>query len=144
LNLNGTYPYYYSYNNNLNIIYISHISKESNRGIFLNTKSNLNSGLYNNIFQNVEFECDNEADYTKKTITYSSEYRIEVPINENEIIILKAMTDIAVNKQTNEAICSIFDDTLQIAKPYQVKKKKKKKKEYFLYIYIYNIKMINI
>ncbi|KAG4106109.1 hypothetical protein H8356DRAFT_1631042, partial [Neocallimastix lanati (nom. inval.)] len=119
LNLNGTYPYYYSYNNNLNIIYISHISKESNRGIFLNTKSNLNSGLYNNIFQNVEFECDNEADYTKKTITYSSEYRIEVPINENEIIILKAMTDIAVNKQTNEAICSIFDDTLQIAKPYQ-------------------------
>eukprot|EP00833_Pecoramyces_ruminatium_P013441 jgi/Orpsp1_1/1187473/evm.model.d7180000057953.1 len=120
LYLNGTYPYYYSYNDSMNILYISHIQKESNRGIIINTNNELNSGLSTNIFQSVEYTCDDKANYYEKTITIYDDYKIEVPINEKENIILKSMTDIISNKkQTNDMICSIYDDTLKKAKSYQ-------------------------
>jgi len=121
LELNGTYPYYYIYNNTTNVIYITHIDFESDRGIIINTDNSQNFGLYNTIFQNKNFKCDDNANYEKNTITYNSDYKIEVPINDNQIIILKSTLDIS-NKfeQKKEEVCSIYDETLKIARPYQV------------------------
>jgi len=121
IQINGTYPYYYVYKNTTNIIYITHIASESDRGISIQTDNPLNSGLYNRIFQNKVFLCDNTANYEKNTITFNDEYKIEVPINIHETVILKSTTDISYTEgQKNEIICTIYEDTLKIAKPYQV------------------------
>jgi len=64
--------------------------------------------------------CDEYADYQMNTITYNNEYEILFPLNNNETIILKSMKDISDKKQSFYKICSIYDETLKIAKPYQV------------------------
>jgi len=120
LELNGTYPYYYIYKNTTNVIYITHTDLGSDRGIIINTDYSKNFGLFNTIFQNKNLKCDDSANYEKSTITYNDNYKIEIPINDEQMIILKSTMDIS-NKleQKNEEICSIYDETLKIARPYQ-------------------------
>ncbi|ORX60989.1 hypothetical protein BCR36DRAFT_407975 [Piromyces finnis] len=122
LQSNGTYPYYFSYNNNnnLNVIYITQNSFGENKGISINTKNSMNSGIFNNIFHDADYICDDETDFQNNKITYNSEYKIELKINEDETILLKSMTDIVSNQeQSLDDICSIFDETIKNAKPYQ-------------------------
>ncbi|ORX80020.1 hypothetical protein BCR32DRAFT_245899, partial [Anaeromyces robustus] len=118
LETDGTIPYYYYYNKNMNIIYLTHKSMNSDRGIIVDTKNSLNSELVNSIFTNGEFKCDEEINYNKKTITIENEDRIIIPISENKSIILKQM-DTINHHQTMDMVCSIYKDTLSIAKPYQ-------------------------
>ncbi len=121
LQLNGTFPYYYIYENTTNVIYITHIILGSDRGITVETNDSRNFGPFNILFQNKNFKCDNNANYENNTITFSDDYKIEVPINNEQTIILKSTTDISqTDKQKNEVICTIYDETLKIARPYQV------------------------
>ncbi|ORX80019.1 hypothetical protein BCR32DRAFT_245899 [Anaeromyces robustus] len=78
----------------MNIIYLTHKSMNSDRGIIVDTKNSLNSELVNSIFTNGEFKCDEEINYNKKTITIENEDRIIIPISENKSIILKQMDTI--------------------------------------------------
>ncbi|KAL6636388.1 hypothetical protein U3516DRAFT_774224 [Neocallimastix sp. 'constans'] len=122
LESNGSYPYYYIFNNITYIIYLTHISVNDNKGVLINLDNPLNSGLFNNIFYNNNnniMVCDEYADYQMNTITYNNEYEILFPLNNNETIILKSMKDISDKKQSFYKICSIYDETLKIAKPYQ-------------------------
>lgn len=124
LNSNDTQPYYYSYNNITNIIYLTHISDKtdtSRRGIIINS-SNINYPLINSELQNKKFLCDNEADFMKKTITYYDKYRIEIPLNNDDTLILNSMSDMKMesDEQTNHDICKIYDETMKIAKPMEV------------------------
>ncbi|ORX82022.1 hypothetical protein BCR32DRAFT_292924 [Anaeromyces robustus] len=114
----GTYPYYFEYDGHINTIYLSHISVNSDRGILIDTKNSLNSGIFNSIFENKNYICDNSANYKKNTITYSNKYELLFPIKNNEVIILKSMEDIEIKLNDNE-ICSIYDDTLKKGKPMQ-------------------------
>jgi len=81
----------------------------------------LNSGIFNDLFTDTIYRCDEKASFENKTITYDSEYKIELKINEKDSIILKSMIDISTQQeQSINDICTIFDETIKIAKPYQV------------------------
>jgi len=123
LRINGTYPYYYIYNNITNIVYISHISINSERGISIVTNNKLNYENINILFQNKNYTCENKVDYDKNYITYYDKYKIEIPINYNETIILKLMEDNInnIHDQNIEIECQICEDTLKKSKPLQVK-----------------------
>ncbi|KAG4101225.1 hypothetical protein H8356DRAFT_279606 [Neocallimastix lanati (nom. inval.)] len=121
LRINGTYPYYYIYNNITNIVYISHISINSERGISIVTNNKLNYENINILFQNKNYTCENKVDYDKNYITYYDKYKIEIPINYNETIILKLMEDNInnIHDQNIEIECQICEDTLKKSKPLQ-------------------------
>jgi len=114
-------PYYYVYNNKMNVVFLNHITNGSNRGVSINLDYSSKYEFFDNKFLNINFQCDNEINFINHTITYSDKYKIEFPISENESIILKTMNDINYKLQSNDKICSIFDSTVKIAKPYQVK-----------------------
>ncbi|ORY73158.1 hypothetical protein LY90DRAFT_666761 [Neocallimastix californiae] len=119
LELDGIYPYYYNINNITEIVYLKHISSKSDRGISIinnNTLYPLKSKIFHNI-QNINFTCDNEVSYEKKTITYKDEYRIEIPINSKENLLLKSMTDVIYINQADKTKCEIYDETSKYAKP---------------------------
>jgi len=120
LKANGTYPYYFMYNDDTYFIYLNHTTVENKKGILIN--NSVNSKLIENIFESKEFVCDNEANFNKNTITYYDSFKIEVPISNNKTIILKSMSDVKEinNEQTDNMICSIYDELLKIAKPEQV------------------------
>ncbi|KAG4108811.1 hypothetical protein H8356DRAFT_1267991 [Neocallimastix lanati (nom. inval.)] len=145
LKSNGTYPYYYMYNNIINIIYLSHISINSNRGISINIDNNLNSGIFNETFQNnLNYTCENQADFNKNFITYYDEYRIELPINYNKTIILKSMNDIDnLYEQNTEMICQIFEDSFQKSKPIQISNLEKDSSIHNLFKRLFNLKNSN-
>jgi len=137
LSFNGTFPYYYIYNNSTNIINLTHIESEDPesgeiiRGVVINSSSYKNIIIEDNNLENKSFMCDSKSDYNSKTITYYDEYRIELPINEKESIVLKSMKDVDERsnlEQDPETICNIYDETLKKAKPIEV------------YIYIYILK----
>eukprot|EP00833_Pecoramyces_ruminatium_P017875 jgi/Orpsp1_1/1191907/evm.model.d7180000089309.1 len=92
---------------------------ESDRGISINLNNLYNDGLNNVLFKDGEFKCGNEANYENNTITYYDNYRIEVPINDDQTIILKSMNDIDKSVQTDNMRCSIYDEIIKIAKPMQ-------------------------
>jgi len=122
LELDGIYPYYYNINNITEIVYLKHISSKSDRGISIinnNTLYPLKSKIFHNI-QNINFTCDNEVSYEKKTITYKDEYRIEIPINSKENLLLKSMTDVIYINQADKTKCEIYDETSKYAKPLPV------------------------
>jgi hypothetical protein len=122
LALNGTYPYYYIRNNITSIVYLTHLNIGNDRGISIETNNSLNSAIYNNIFNNnTNYICDNEVNYEKHTVTYYSKYKIELAISKNEKIILKSMMDVETitSEQTQEMICSIYEDSFKLAKPMQ-------------------------
>ncbi|KAL6590554.1 hypothetical protein U3516DRAFT_651457 [Neocallimastix sp. 'constans'] len=112
-------PYYYVYNNKMNVVFLNHITNGSNRGVSINLDYSSKYEFFDNKFLNINFQCDNEINFINHTITYSDKYKIEFPISENESIILKTMNDINYKLQSNDKICSIFDSTVKIAKPYQ-------------------------
>lgn len=94
---------------------------ESDRGIEINIDDSLNSGIFNNTFANKKYKCDNEVSFTKNRISFFDEYKIEVPINNYQRIIIKSMSDVIIKKeQSKKMICSIFDETIKNGKPYQV------------------------
>jgi len=69
------------------------------------------------------FTCDSKADFKNRTIEYCGDYKIKLPVSDNEIIELKSMIDIYGKKnveQNLEEVCSIFDETLKVAKPMEV------------------------
>jgi len=71
----------------------------------------------------MKFTCGNKADFKNRIIEYYDDYRIILPVSDNETIILKSMRDIDNTKhveQTQEIICSIYDETIKIAKPMEV------------------------
>ncbi|OUM70031.1 hypothetical protein PIROE2DRAFT_1980, partial [Piromyces sp. E2] len=107
----GSYPYYYVYNNNVNIIYITHIPIDNDRGISINVDNSLNSAIFNGKFQTKEYKCGDQINFENNIISYYDDYKIEVPISVNETIVLKSMMDIDKIKQTQEVICSIYDKT---------------------------------
>ncbi|ORX69808.1 hypothetical protein BCR32DRAFT_106102 [Anaeromyces robustus] len=119
LDLDGAYPYYYIENNKTNIIYLNHTFIGYNRGIIIDNL--LNNEMANNKFKVKEYSCDNSVDFSKKKITYNEEYKIEVPISNDEVIILKSMRDIESFsvEQNTEQVCSIYEDTFKKAKPMQ-------------------------
>lgn len=100
----------------MNVIFLTHISDKSGRGISIDTKNSLNSAIYNTIFQDNNYFCDIKADYEEKTITFNDD-KLEIPINNSENIILKSMIE---NNNINDQICSIYDETLKKGKPMQV------------------------
>ncbi|ORX69806.1 hypothetical protein BCR32DRAFT_272423 [Anaeromyces robustus] len=123
LSLIGTYPYYYIYNNVTNIIYLTHIKIDDyTRGMTVNNNSLINTSIFNDEFKDKIFICDEEANFDNSKITYYDKYKIEVPINnKNNKIVLKSMTDMIGNtiEQTQEEICSIYEETMKQAKPVQ-------------------------
>jgi len=79
----------------------------------------------------MEFTCGSKADFKDRTIEYCGNYKIKLPVSDSETIILKSMRDIDEKEnieQTQEMICSIYDETLKVAKPMEVQ---------HIYIYIY-------
>lgn len=122
LQSNGTYPYYYVNEGITNIIYLNHISINSERGISFS--SNINGNFLVNDFLNNEYSCDEISIYEDKKITYANYNKIEFPLSNNETILFKSMSDYhrgnINDKIVSENVCSILDETLKIAKPMQV------------------------
>ncbi|OUM63646.1 hypothetical protein PIROE2DRAFT_9789, partial [Piromyces sp. E2] len=121
--LKGTFPYYYINNNKTNIIYLTHTKFGSDYGIAIDENSLKN--LPYNEFQITSgvYKCENEADFNKKTITYYDNYKIIFPINAEENLILKSVTDITSDhdtEQTDEMVCKILEEDLKIAKPMEL------------------------
>ncbi|OUM70036.1 hypothetical protein PIROE2DRAFT_1985 [Piromyces sp. E2] len=119
LNLNEKISYYYIYKNDTVIVNVKIKDLDSyNKGISFKNIDGLSDSYV--------FTCAEEADFKRKTITFSDKYKIEVPISDDETIILKSMSDIYkfdINeKVTDEMNCSIMENTLNIAKPLQVYK----------------------
>ncbi|OUM70038.1 hypothetical protein PIROE2DRAFT_1988 [Piromyces sp. E2] len=119
--LNESFPYYYNYNNKIEIVYLSQISEDPKKEIRFDDNQILNSEVFNDQFFEKSFSCDEQANFENNTITFYSDYKIEIPISNNETIILKSMID--VNKitktQSQEMICDIYSETLKLAKPMQ-------------------------
>eukprot|EP00833_Pecoramyces_ruminatium_P013640 jgi/Orpsp1_1/1187672/evm.model.d7180000059344.1 len=131
LRSNISSPFYYIKNNITNIIYLKHISFESDRGVEIdeNNIKNINNNVLNtspwadNIRNNKKkFKCSNQVDYEKNTISFYDEYEIEYPINDKETIILKSMLDIDTKntEQTNDIKCIIYNEAYKNAKPLEV------------------------
>ncbi|ORX49381.1 hypothetical protein BCR32DRAFT_298617 [Anaeromyces robustus] len=118
LTSNGTYPYYY-YNDKMKIIYLSHISVGSERGISFTTDSSFDYDSTLKLLLNKKFKCDDKADIKMNTITYYDESKIKIPINETNSLIVKQFDNNNNKHQTNNMICSIYDEALKNAKPYQ-------------------------
>jgi len=102
-------------------MYFTQLSIENKRGIYINSDKTINSPLINTL-KNKVFKCANEANFKKNTITYYDNFKIELPINAKESIILKSMIDVdeVSSIQTDDMICSIYDEMLKIARPGQV------------------------
>ncbi|ORX60990.1 hypothetical protein BCR36DRAFT_579057 [Piromyces finnis] len=120
LEMDGTYPYYYIKDNKTNVVYLTHIISNSERGVYINTNISQNLSLIDNTNKESYYMCDNQVNYERNSITYYDDFKIEFPINDNETIILKSMNDITKTyEQSNSLICSIYDEILKNAKPYQ-------------------------
>jgi len=94
-----------------------------NRGIVINSSNSKNDIISENGLENMSFMCSVQSNYQSRKITYFDNYRIELPINEKETIILKSMLDMDEKNnidQSLESICEIYDDTLKKAKPVEV------------------------
>ena len=130
LETEGTFPYYYVFNNRTTIIKLTHIQNELGYGVRVNFNAIdiLDEGIFDTSLNDFDFMCDKEASFDKKTITYGGEYRIEFPMNTNETIILKSMMDIYDNNDNNintklqqaEEVDFVLEETIKIAKPIQV------------------------
>lgn len=98
------------------------MSNGSERGIIINKNNSFNPEILNNVFLNKLLICDNQANYYENTITLYDDYKISLPINEKEILILKSMTDIYKNnfEQDDKIKCSIYDEIFKMAKPMEV------------------------
>ncbi|ORX41870.1 hypothetical protein BCR36DRAFT_374936 [Piromyces finnis] len=122
LELDGTFPYYYAYKNNIHVIYLKHISTKSGKGIILDNSFNnsFNNSIFNDLFNNKEFICDDDANYEKKTITYYDEFRIKLSLNNSETIVLKSMRDIKFIEKMDDLTLSVLNNILAISKPLQV------------------------
>jgi len=69
------------------------------------------------------FQCDDYSDYYGKKITVYEKDSLQLPLNENEFIILKSMKNYKENNEdldSKQDMCSIFNDALNKAKPIQV------------------------
>jgi len=107
--------------NNTYILQFTQTTIKNKRGMYIDSKRTYNSPLIN-IFRNKVFVCANEANFEENTITYHDKYKLEVPVNNNKSVILKSMEDVdeVVHEQTDEMICSIYDELLKKARPEQV------------------------
>ena len=122
---NETYPYYYiDTNNKIKIVNVTHFSEGSNKGIKINKENKLNSSsLPSTLLSNIKYYCGDEPSFENNIFSFENEYKIKIPISSNENIVLKSMADVDIQrKQSNDKICSIFDESIKIAKPYQVNK----------------------
>ncbi|ORY86449.1 hypothetical protein LY90DRAFT_663100 [Neocallimastix californiae] len=107
LDVEGTFPYYYVSNNKTNIIYLKHIVTNEDKQVSI---TDANSKFFSDVFT-----CGEKANYEQKTITFIDKYKLELPVKNNNTIILKSMEDI--KDQTNP--CNIFQESLEKAKPMQ-------------------------
>ncbi|KAL6594215.1 hypothetical protein LY90DRAFT_225877 [Neocallimastix californiae] len=117
----GEYPYYYIRNNITTFIYLTHKNIGEERGISINVDTLTSSSIFDKeTFRNKEFICDQQANFEESTITYQDDYKLVIPLSNNETILLKSTVDINNNSdQTIEMICSIYDETLKKSKPVQ-------------------------
>jgi len=126
LETEGTFPYYYIYNDKTKIIKLTHIQSESGNGIRISSDDPLDDTIFDSTLKDYDFKCGDEANFDEKTVTYYDTYKIEFPLNRTEKIILKSMIDIFNDneyytnvKKANE-VDFVLEETLKIAKPIQV------------------------
>ncbi|ORY22803.1 hypothetical protein LY90DRAFT_515332 [Neocallimastix californiae] len=117
----GVFPYYYSYDGKLDIVYMQHIMSNNENKITISNNSYINGNKtnYDSLFGLTKFTCDSQANYEKNTITYYNSYELEFPISHNETLILKSMNDYYKNYKQYDGTCSIFENDLNLAKPIQ-------------------------
>ncbi|KAL6607703.1 hypothetical protein U3516DRAFT_15133 [Neocallimastix sp. 'constans'] len=122
INKNGIIPHYYVYNNKTEIAYLKYEVISSKGRVRFNKERTVNNiSLFTNI-TNMYFQCDDYSDYYGKKITVYEKDSLQLPLNENEFIILKSMKNYKENNEdldSKQDMCSIFNDALNKAKPIQ-------------------------